>query len=303
MLWIKLLLDRLKVLLFRLASRITLFKSWRNIYCPNTSRELQHIPVDNCRLRAYIYRPKNKKSKLLPVIVYYHGGGFIAGNIDSYDPLCRDLCEHSGNIIVSVGYRQAPEFSFPSSPNDCYSSLEWVTKHAMSLSINPEKIFVAGDGTGGNLAAVTAIKARELMPGVVTGQILICPVTDHGSVINQSYVKSKAESTPTREQIHFFWRVYLKGKLNVSKNWLGCKLAVPMKVENLKGLPSALVITAEHDFLFDQGLAYAKRMTSQGVHVQGVLYKGKQHGFFTNEGPSHSHQSVRSEIIRWIAAA
>lgn len=296
-------LDKLKIVFFRLVFRITLLKSWRNTYYPNTSRELRHIPVENSRLRAYIYRPKNKKSKLLPVIIYYHGGGFIAGDIDSYDSICRDLCEHSGNVIVSVGYRRAPEFPFPSSPNDCYSALEWVSNHALSLSVDPKKIFVAGDGTGGNLAAVTAIKARKKMPGIVTGQILICPVTDHSPTIKQPHLKSKTDIGLDRERVPFFWRVYLKGKPSVSKSWKGCNLAVPMKVENLRGLPSALVITAEHDPLYDQGLAYARRMKSQGVAVQGIVYKGRQHGFFTHEGPSFSQQGARSKIIKWLDAA
>lgn len=291
-------MDKLKVLLLRLALRLVLKRAWRNNRVLNVSRQSHKIPVADGEIEAYVYEPDTVTETPLPAIIYFHGGGFVAGDIKSSDPVCRDLCENSEHVIISVDYRLAPEHRFPIAPNDCLAAFEWVVANAKALNIDPNKLNVCGDSAGGNLAAVVAIQARKRLKG----QILIYPVTNHSDIVTKSYLEHANGKGLTRRYMKFFWRLYLKDNPLLADGEIQHDLATPMTVDDLSGLPPALVITAQLDPLRDEGIAYAKRMAEQGVEVQETVYQQQLHGFFSGEGPDSDYQAARSEIIDWLKA-
>lgn len=237
-----------------------------------------------------------------PVVVYYHGGGWVIGDLATYDPLCRDLCDRSDTIVVAVDYRRAPESPFPAAPDDCLAALSWVAKHIELYGGRADSIVVAGDSAGGNLAAITAIQARTQLPGLVKGQILIYPVTDHYSPGTASYIENAKGPVLTRAIMIWFWDSYLANSPILDAGQLRHPLATPLHAGELSGLPPALVITAERDPLRDEGIAYADRMSEEGVTVTQSLYPGTSHGFIGLQGPNRHHKEGMMEICAWLAA-
>ncbi|CAA0103376.1 Carboxylesterase NlhH [BD1-7 clade bacterium] len=258
----------------------------------SAKRTEETIAVNNGCIRAFVYTPTAPAPR--PIIVYYHGGGFVVGDIDAYDPVCRDICEKSGCLVVSIDYRLAPEYTCPTAADDSLAGLEWVMAYGQKLGGDPTRIFVAGDSAGGNLAAVTALQARDQFPETIKGQILIYPVTDHYSAETASYSENATGQGLTRNQMIWFWDQYLPSKLPKHD------LATPLTLSNHTDLPPALVITAELDPLRDEGNAYAEKLLNSQVDVQDSMYRGEQHGFFGSFGPGKAHQKALSEIVTWI---
>ncbi|MBB5185931.1 acetyl esterase [Zhongshania antarctica] len=253
----------------------------------------QHIP-----LRLYL--PPGDGP--FPVVVYFHGGGWVIGDLATYDPMCRDLCDRSDAIVVAVDYRRAPEFPFPAAPDDCLAALAWVAEHIALYGGRADSIVLAGDSAGGNLAAVTAIQARSEMPGLVKGQILIYPVTDHYVRATASYTENAQGPVLTRSIMIWFWDSYFANSRALEAGQLRHPLATPLTVDDLSGLPPALVITAERDPLKDEGIAYANKLAEQGVAVTQSLYPGATHGFIGLQGPTRLHKEGMMEICAWLAA-
>ncbi|GAA4082940.1 alpha/beta hydrolase [Zhongshania borealis] len=237
-----------------------------------------------------------------PVVVYFHGGGWVVGDIATYDPMCRDLCDRSDTIVVAVDYRLAPEYPFPAAPEDCLAALAWVAEHIELYGGRPDSIVVAGDSAGGNLAAVTSIQAATALPGLVKGQVLIYPVTDHYSAGFESYNENAKGPVLTKPLMQWFWDSYLANSSVLAAGEVRHRLATPLTEGDLSQQPPALVITAEHDPLRDEGIAYAERLTEQGVTVSHSLYPGAAHGFIGLQGPTRRHKEGMMEICAWLAA-
>ena len=237
-----------------------------------------------------------------PVVVYFHGGGWVVGDIATYDPMCRDLCDRSDTIVVAVDYRLAPEHPFPAAPEDCLAALAWVAEHIELHGGRSDSIVIAGDSAGGNLAAVIAIQARDQLPGLVKGQILLYPVTDHYSLGTASYAEKFKGPALSAETMVWFWDRYLENSPILSAGEHSHPLATPLTVADLSGLPPALVITAQYDPLREEGIAYANRLAEQGVDVSHSLYHGAGHGFIGLQGPSRRHKEGMMEICAWLAA-
>ena len=209
-------------------------------------------------------------------LVYYHGGGWVLGNIAMTDLPCRLLAKASGCIVVSVDYRLAPEHKFPAPAEDCYAAVKWLEDHAASVNCDPSRLAVGGSSAGGNLAAVVALMARDRGGPHVAFQLLVYPATrreldtnSHRQFASDNYyILSRAD-------MEWFWNHYLASPADAANPY-----ACPDRATTLKGLPPALVITAEFDPLRDEGEAYAARLREDGVPSVLKRYSGVTHGFF-----------------------
>jgi acetyl esterase len=221
-----------------------------------------------------IYRPAGvPDATRLPVYVYFHGGGWVIGNLETHDVVCRQLTAASGTSVVSVDYRLAPEHKFPAAVDDAWAATRWVVAHAGELGLDAGRLAVGGDSAGGNLAAVVALMARDAGGPAIGLQILIYPVTD---VMREtrSYDDFADGYMLTRESMRWFKAHYLRSKDDAS-DWR----ASPLRAPSLAGLPRALIVTAGHDPLRDEGEFYAGRLRDAGVSVDYICYGGMIHGF------------------------
>jgi acetyl esterase len=220
------------------------------------------------------YRPLGCSSDSpLPVLVYYHGGGWVLGDIETVDNLCRRIANASGCSVVSVDYRLSPEAKFPMALDDCLEAVEFVKAEAHSLGIDPRKIAVGGDSAGGNLAASVALKARGRDDLAIAFQLLIYPIADF-RFDTASYLENADGFGLSREMMTWYWDQYLASPEDGRSPF-----ASPLRAEDLAGLPPALVITAGFDVLRDEGRAYADRLVEAGVPVEVLHYPGMIHGF------------------------
>jgi acetyl esterase len=209
----------------------------------------------------------------LPILLYYHGGGWVIGSVDGSDNLCRALANQTPCIVVSVEYRLAPEAKFPAGPEDCYAATRWVAEHGAELGGDPARLAVSGDSAGGNLAAAVALMARDRGGPKISYQLLIYPVTDV-NLDTPSYLEKGEGYGLMRDGMAYFWDLYLE-KAEDGANPIASVLRA-----DLTGLPPALVITAEYDPLCSEGDAYAEKLQAAGVQVEHVSYPGQIHGFF-----------------------
>jgi len=230
------------------------------------------IPGPAGEIPVRVYTPEGAGPH--PALVYFHGGGFVIGSIETHDGTCRDLTNGAGCVVVSVDYRLAPEAPYPAAPEDCLAATYWVAEHGGELGIDPSRIAVGGDSAGGNLATVVALMCRDQHGPALRHQLLIYPVTQH-AFDTASYDRNGEGYMLTRGMMEWFWRNYLTRPEAGSE-----ALASPLLAPDLSGLPPATVITAEFDPLLDEGEAYAERLREAGVDVQLSRYDGVFHGFF-----------------------
>jgi acetyl esterase len=226
---------------------------------------------------ARLYRPAAADAPG-GVLIYFYGGGWTLGSLETSDAICRSLANRAGCRIVSAGYRLAPEARFPAAVEDCYAALEWVAAHAADLGVDPERIAVGGDSAGGNLAAAVALLARDRSGPALRHQLLVYPNTDF---LSQS--PSMEEFTDPLLFNDKSVRWYRDHYLTDAADALDPR-ASPLRAPSLAGLPPATVITAEYDPLRDQGEQYAQRLRESGVAVRERRYDGMIHGFFAMAG-------------------
>jgi acetyl esterase len=230
------------------------------------------IPVDGAQLLARVYAPAVNGP--LPVLVYFHGGGWVIANLNTYDASARALANRSGRIVVSVAYRQAPEHPFPTPMNDAYESFEWVKANAAAIGGDPADVAVGGESAGGNLAAVVALRARNESAPLPSQQLLIYPITDR-NFDTPSY-RQNAQAVPLdRPTMEYFWDNYLPDPTSAADPY-----ASPLRADDLADLPPATVILAEIDPLRSEGASYARGLSTAGVPTNICLYRGVTHEFF-----------------------
>jgi acetyl esterase len=223
-----------------------------------------------------LYRPQTPAhAGTLGALVYFHGGGWVIGDLDSHDVLCRELANHSGHVVIAVDYRLAPEHRFPSAVDDAIAATRYIAENAGALKVDPTRIAVGGDSAGGNLAAVVALELRGKLAHPLRLQVLIYPAVD--AAFRSDSVARHGDVLPlTKPAMLWFWDHYSGGK-DLSRDWR----AGPIIAADHKGLPPAFVATAEYDVLVDEGYAYAHKLADAGVKVEHKNYPGMIHGFIT----------------------
>lgn len=225
-----------------------------------------------CRL----YRPLgSEEDQVLPCLIFYHGGGWTIGSIETYDVVCRRLANDAGVAVVSVEYRLAPEHPYPAAVEDCLAATRWLAAEAASLGIDASRLAVGGDSAGGNLAAVVALAARERRAPPVVFQMLIYPSTDMTMRL-PSYQRITADFPLTATTARWFRDFYIPD----ARRWTEVG-ASPSRAASLAGVAPAFVLTAGFDPLVDEGLAYARRLEYEGVRVTQLHMSGQMHGFLT----------------------
>lgn len=235
------------------------------------------IPGPSGEIPVRIYTPEGKGP--FPVLVYFHGGGWVICNLDTHDSLCRHLANRASCVVVSVDYRLAPEHKFPAAVEDAYAATRWTAENSGSIQVDPDRIAVGGDSAGGNLAAVISTMAKAKGgPGLVF-QLLVYPVTDLSSMDNATYREHGRDYILTKDSMVYYGSHYLAREEDALNPY-----ASPLLAEDLSGLPPALFVTAELDVLTGEGEAYASRLREAGVPVQYSCYKGMIHAFFSMAG-------------------
>lgn len=227
----------------------------------------------------------------LPGVLYFHGGGWVVGDLDSHDSYCRLLANAARCVVVAVDYRLAPEHPFPAAIEDGVAALSWISERGAELGIDRSRIVLAGDSAGGNVAAVTALEARDAGRPALRGQILLYPVVD-ATLSYPSYERRGEGFTLTREGMAWFCEQYVPDARRRTE-WRVSPIFVP----SLRGLPAAFVVTAGHDPLCDEGEAYARRLEADGVRVVYRHFPGQMHGF----AGSGRIVRVAAELMREVA--
>jgi acetyl esterase len=248
-------------------------RALRNAQPPAVAHvEDRRIPGPAGSIPTRIYTPSGNGP--FPVLVYYHGGGFVIGDLESHDGVCRQLTNGAGCVTVAVDYRLAPEAKFPAAVDDCYAATRWVSEHAAQLNADPNRLAVGGDSAGGNLAAVISTMARDRKTPKIVFQLLIYPATDITCAAPSH--KTNTEYILTPADIRWFMGHYLRSD-DDRRN----PLASPLFTASFKGLPPAMIITAEFDPLRDEGEDYGRKLREAGVPVQVSRYEGMVHGFIS----------------------
>lgn len=247
------------------------------------------VPGPAGEIPIRIYTPSGDGP--FPIVVYYHGGGWVIGNLETVDRPCRALANAAGAVVVSVDYRLAPEHRYPAAFDDAFAATAWVAEHAAELNGDASRLAVAGDSAGGNLAAAVALAARDRNGPAIAAQLLAYPVIDF-DFTTASYEDNKEGYLLTRGAMQWFWAHYL-GAMDLGPDPYIC----PGRAADLSGLPPAYVATCEFDPLRDEGEAYAKRLTEAGVPVVAKRFDGMVHGFLWTLGATPVGGSIMADLV------
>ena len=269
-----------------------LFKSLEDLFGERESVQTVQDIQATAGLRLRVYHPDSAHT--LPVVLYFHGGGWVLGDCDTHDSLCRRLANQSDCCIVSADYRRAPEHKYPQPLADCFAALNYVAQHHDELRIDPGRMAVAGDSAGGNLAAGVALMTQRLDGPKLAGQLLIYPVIEP-NFESASYRQFGEGFGLTRQVMMYFWQCYLQ-----SSEQAADPEAVPSRATSLQSLPRTHVITAEYDVLRDEGEAFASQLSGAGVSTTLRRYEGMLHGFIHFAEPFDDGQQARDDAADFL---
>jgi len=231
-------------------------------------------PAGPIGVRVYAPAITTSTPSPLPILAFFHGGGWVTGDIDTHDSACRGLANRAGCLVVAVDFRCAPEHRFPAALEDSWATVEWLGREGARLGGDAGRLAVIGDSAGGNLAAAVAVRARDRGGPKIAAQLLVYPVLEY-DLETPSYVAKATGFGLTRDSMRWYWEQYL------GEDGDGFSPeASPLRTGDLAGLPPALVLTCEHDPLHDEGVAYARRLAEAGVPVEQIDEPGMIHGYF-----------------------
>lgn len=241
-------------------------------------------------VRVRVYRPAGATGA---AIVYFHGGGWVLGSIETHDRQCRQLAGGSGATVFNVEYRRAPEYPFPAAYDDAFAVTRQVLELGASLGVDSNRVGLAGDSAGGNLAAAVALGCRGAASPDIRAQLLVYPAVD-AEMTSASYDENASGPFLSRKEMVWFYNHYQIG--HDAKDW---RLS-PLHADDLSGLPPALVVTAELDPLRDEGEAYANRLANAGVRATAVRYAGVSHGFFGWAHRAEPSRQLMEQATQWL---
>lgn len=243
-------------------------------------------------LPVTVYRPTGDGP--FPLLLYFHGGGFVLPGLPHHDQLCRVFCQQVGCLVMAVDYRLAPEAPFPAAADDSLAATQWAVHHAAMLEADPTRLAVVGDSSGGALAAVTALRCRDAGGPPLVAQLLLCPLTAYPTPPTPSGLAYAKGYLLTREQLLWYLQHY------VGESAAAHPYAFPLAAPDLRDLPPTLIITAEYDILRDEGERYAARLRAAGVSTTLTRYPGMIHGFFAMPGLLDQAQQAIEEAVGWL---
>jgi len=269
----------------------------RSRFVPSTEPEPvaeirnETIPGPGGDIPIRIYRPHGSAGVGLPILVFAHGGGFVFCDLDSHDGLCRDFANRLPAVVVSVAYRLAPEHPWPAAAEDLYAATQWAERNASRFGGDPARVVVGGDSAGGNLAAVTALMARDLDGPALAAQLLLYPViaADFETESYRSFGHGYYNPKPA---LQWYWDQYVPSTADRSHPY-----ATPLNAD-LQRLPAAVVVIAGHDPLRDEGLAYASALEEAGVPVLRAQFDGGIHGFMTMPVLDLAHKARQQASVK-----
>jgi acetyl esterase len=284
--------QKLKVFLLRKFYRLQNRYAWRGVTRPPLSTVDRVIGEAGTEIPLRVYTPEPGQTER--IIVYFHGGGWVLGDLETHRHFCEQLSHETRSIVVAADYRLAPEHPFPAAVEDCRAAAQSVLENRPQLHAGDLPVVVAGDSAGGNLAAVIA---REL-PGLA-GQILIYPVTQHYVHEPPSYIENARGGVLTRNLMIWFWDSYLKN--SIAQGRTSHPLATPLDWETPFEGPPALLLTAGLDPLRDEGALFADLLTRAGISCRFRLFENEMHGFVCSQGACSGHLEAMKEIKSWLA--
>ncbi|MGE6492173.1 alpha/beta hydrolase [Exiguobacterium sp. NPDC077395] len=268
--------------------------------------EYVKIPSKDGDITVRLYRPHHTEA--IPAILFFHGGGFFGGTVDTVENPCKLLSERANAVVISVDYRLAPEHPFPAGLNDCYRAFEWVYDHAGELNILQDQIAVAGDSAGGNLATACCLMEKERGEGRICYQALVYPVVNLGSIptddfewtldaydISHNHDLIRGVVLALADPDSLLNDLYLQGKTDVTH-----PLVSPLLAEDVTTLPPALIVTAEYDYLQLEGEAYARKLSEAGIPTRLIQYRGMDHAFMDKLGDYPQAEDCMNEIAKGL---
>jgi acetyl esterase len=259
------------------------------------SVETMRVPAPHGAIPVRVYKPLTlPKTDLAPGLVFYHGGGWVLGDLDGHDVVCKQIATAAGFVVVAVDYRLAPEHKFPAAVDDSIAAADWVARNAAKLGIDASRLFVGGDSAGGNLAAVVSMHARDNNGPAIRGQMLVYPVTDL-AMTHASHQDPETSVLLTHEGMRWFRDHYLADHKQID-DWR----VSPLRMSNLNGLPPAFVITCGADPLHDEGEEFARRLKHAGNAVVHVDYPGQMHNFMVMGRVLPEAQRLVGELAGWL---
>ena len=253
------------------------------------------LAVAGGTITVRVFTPRGTGPK--PALVYFHGGGWVTGDIETHDGICRTLANAADCVVASVDYRCAPEHTFPTAAEDAYAALRWVAEHAETVGVDARRLAVCGDSAGGNLAAAVALMTRDRGGPALAFQALVYPVTDCD--FDRPSYKDNAEGyNLTSDSMRYYWDQYVPNPADRMHPYVS-----PIRAASLAGIAPALVITAEYDPLRDEGEAYARALGAAGVPVTLTRYPGMIHAFFRFTNAVDAARAAVAEVVAALQKA
>lgn len=288
-------LQPLKVALLRAYYRFANWRAWRAGNVHDTPGALELTGPDGT-VRAHLYRGEHAADR--PLVIYFHGGGWVIGDLQTHHAYCTALARESGASVIAVDYRRAPEHPFPAAQDDCLAAVHAICERHADFGGDSGGLILAGDSAGGHLALSTALAADAELAAQIRGLVLTYPVVDHYSQAYPSYVECATGQVLTSDLMRWFWDTYLAG---ADPEAAGTQRAFPIRSLHLASLPPALVCTAGHDPLRDEGKALVAALEDAGVRVELEHYPESAHGFACSEGPTDDYRAWLTRCSEWIA--